>query len=73
MGSQNFAHTFSMALYHKWNVKNDFTFVFQFFSLISDGLGGVMDILIIDQLGFASQTSSPFLIRTIVKRHNDRN
>ena len=30
-----------MALYHKWDVKNDFTFVLQFFSLISDGLGGV--------------------------------
>ena len=31
-----------MALYHKWDVKNDFAYVFQFFSLISDGLGGVL-------------------------------
>jgi hypothetical protein len=30
-----------MALYHKWDVKNGFAYVFQFFSLISDGLGGV--------------------------------
>ena len=40
-GSQDFLHTFSMALYHKWDVKNGFAFVLQFFSLISDGLGGV--------------------------------
>ena len=25
-----------MASYHKWNVKNDFAFVLQFFSLIFD-------------------------------------
>ena len=31
-----------MALYHKWNVKNGFAYVLQFFSLISDGLGGVI-------------------------------
>ena len=30
-----------MALYHKWDVKNYFTFVLQFFSIISDGLRGV--------------------------------
>ena len=30
-----------MAFYNKWDVKNDFTYVPQFFSLISDGLGGV--------------------------------
>ena len=30
-----------MALYHIWDVKNDFAYVLQFFSLISDGLGGV--------------------------------
>jgi hypothetical protein len=30
-----------MAFYHKWDVKNGFTFVLQFFSLISDGFGGV--------------------------------
>ena len=28
-----------MALYHKWDVKNDFAYVLKFFSLISDGLG----------------------------------
>ena len=30
-----------MALYHKWDVKNGFTYVLTFFSLISKGLGGV--------------------------------
>ena len=34
-----------MALYHKWDVKNGFAYVFTFFSLISDGLGGVTYIL----------------------------
>jgi hypothetical protein len=34
-----------MALYHKWDVKNDFAYVLQFFSLISDGLGSVKSIL----------------------------
>jgi hypothetical protein len=29
-------------LYHKWVVKNGFTFVLQFFSLIFDGLGDVL-------------------------------
>jgi hypothetical protein len=28
-----------MALYHKWDVKNDFAYVLQFLSLISDSLG----------------------------------
>ena len=31
-----------MALYHKWDVKNGFTFEFQFFMLISESLGGVL-------------------------------
>ena len=30
-----------MALNHKWDVKNDFAYVLQFFSLISDSLGSV--------------------------------
>ena len=30
-----------MALYHKWAVKNDFAYVLQFFSIISDVLVGV--------------------------------
>ena len=30
-----------MALYHKWDVKNDFANVLQFLSLISDSLGSV--------------------------------
>ena len=38
-------HTFSMALYHKWNVKNDFAYLLTFFSLISEGLGGVCWLL----------------------------
>ena len=33
-----------MALYHKWDVKNGFAYVLHFFSLISDGLGGVIDV-----------------------------
>ena len=41
IGSHNFLHTFTMALYHKWDVKNGFAYVLQFFSLISNGLGGV--------------------------------
>ena len=32
-----------MALYHKWDVKNGFAYVLQFFSLIFDGLGGVFE------------------------------
>ena len=40
-GSQGFLHTFSMALYHKWDVKNGFAYVLQFFSLISERLGCV--------------------------------
>jgi hypothetical protein len=35
-----------MALCHKWDVKNDFAYVLQFFSLISDGLGSVYQNLI---------------------------
>ena len=30
-----------MALYYRWDVKNDFAYVLQFFSLISDSLGSV--------------------------------
>ena len=40
-GSQDFLLTFSIALYHKWGVKNDFAYVLQFFSIISYSLGGV--------------------------------
>ena len=40
-GTQDFLHTFSMALYHKWDVKNYFAYVLTFFLLISDGLGSV--------------------------------
>ena len=35
-----------MALYNKWAVKNDFAYVLQFFSLISDGLGSVTLLVI---------------------------
>ena len=41
MAPRIFFHTFSMALYHKWDVKNDFAYLLQFFSLISDSLGSV--------------------------------
>ena len=40
-GSQDFFHTFSMAFYYKWDVKNDFAYVLQFISPISDSLGSV--------------------------------
>ena len=33
-----------MALYHKWDVKNDFAYVLQFFSLISESLGSVKSL-----------------------------
>ena len=36
---------FIMASYHKWDVKNGFAYVLQFFSLICDGLGGVPDFV----------------------------
>ena len=31
-----------MALYHKWDGKNGSAYVLQFFSLISEGVGGVL-------------------------------
>ena len=34
-----------MALCHKWDVKNDFVYVLQFFSLISDGLDSVYPLI----------------------------
>ena len=40
--SKDFLYNFSMPLYHKWDVKNGFVYVLQVFSLISDGLGGVL-------------------------------
>ena len=36
-----------MALYYKWDVKNGFAAVLQFFSLTSDGLGGVKGVFLI--------------------------
>ena len=39
-----------MATYDKWDVKNGFAFVLQFFSLISDGLGGALTKYIIKYL-----------------------
>ena len=38
-----------MALYHKWDVKNGFAYVLTFFSLISDGQGGVNAVFLICQ------------------------
>ena len=61
-GSQDFLHTFSMALYHKWDVKNGFaygpTYVLQFFTLISDCLGGATN-----PIGLSRFFFSPFQIR----------
>ena len=33
-----------MTLFHKWDVKNGFAYVLTFFSLNSDGLGGVNQV-----------------------------
>ena len=35
-----------MALYHKWDVKNDFAYVLQFFSHIYDSLGSVDKLIL---------------------------
>ena len=43
-GSQDFFHTFSMALYYKWDVKIDFAYVLQFLLLVSDSLGSLHGI-----------------------------
>ena len=40
-GKPCFHYRDGFAVYHKWDVKNDFAYVLQFFSLISDSLGGV--------------------------------
>ena len=40
-GLPGFFHTFSMALYHEWDSKNDFAYVLQFFSLTSESLGSL--------------------------------
>ena len=50
-----------MALYHKWDVKNDFACVLRFFSLISDDLGSVTYLQIGDELFFFLQ----IMVRTI--------
>ena len=39
-----------MALCYKWDAKNDFAYVLQFFSLISDGLGSVQWDLTSDEM-----------------------
>ena len=56
---QNFLYTFSMAPYHKWDVKNGFAFMLDFFSLISDGLGGVGDITPHRRPQFGQITENP--------------
>ena len=43
---QEFLQSLSMDSDHKWDVKNDFAYVLQFFSLISDSLGGVTTYII---------------------------
>ena len=37
----------ALYFYHKWDLKNDFAYVLQFFSLISDGLGGVISSIVV--------------------------
>ena len=49
----DFLDPFGMALYHKWYVKNGFAYVLQFFSLISDGLGGVWPVVFACQLSIS--------------------
>ena len=50
-----------MALYHKWDVKNGFAHVLTFFSLISDGLGGVSQFLKSGQLNVHVEPETPIL------------
>ena len=50
-----------MALCHRWDAKNDFAYVLQFFSLISDGLGGVCILDFVTLLVAA---------KTVTKSHN---
>ena len=50
-----------MALCHKWDVKNDFVYVLQFFSLISDGLGSVRS---------AHLTNSFFILKALVVKNS---
>ena len=69
-----------MALYHKWDVKNGFTFMLQFFSLISNGLGGVMVVLSKETLSMngslectagAMQMVNTFAILTCILRKKE--
>ena len=49
-----------MVLYHKWDVKNDFAYVLQFFLLISDSLGSVTYNSLISSLNnFIHEQSFP--------------
>ena len=68
---QDFSHTFSMALYHKWDVKNDLVYVLQFFSLISDSLGSVTRELWIELHNVNSNLLSinQRQIRTTLRQH----
>ena len=55
-----------MALYHKWDVKNDFAYVLQFFALISESLGDVFN-----DTQRAFQHREELLIqRTVLERSN---
>ena len=58
-----------MALYHKWDVKNDFAYVLQFFSLISDGLGSVRKnthlrylLIMVTRLALYNCLNDPYLL-----------
>ena len=61
-----------MALYHRWVVKNGFAYVLTFFSLISDGQGGVNYVgnLVEEGGGFAMivniLTVSIILVRMLI-------
>ena len=49
-----------MTLCHKWDVKDDFAYVLQFFSLISDGLGSVRSNLILEQNKFMNPSMNEY-------------
>ena len=56
-----------MALYHKWDVKNVFAYVLQFFSLIFDCLGGVICVsfwLLAQESPGLSQAETKVIIAT---------
>ena len=71
-GSQDFLHTFSVALYDKWDVKNGFAYALTLFLLISDGLGSVKGLLQ-DNNGLKSAEERQFINEenTLLTKYSD--